>query len=160
DGASTITRIVAELKKTIDVRLFEPTDVFAAAGHAGLAAHVVYVVKRQKGDAAGELKMIHYENPLVSSLCMHDEPGYSSSFKRIAKGLFESLQRSDRKLQLMPTKREVRVIKVNGHPVGYIDNADYDSGKGAIVSESVTAKLLPRSPREAMVEDSMTVETL
>src|SRR5713101_1285951 len=39
DGASTIGQVVAEVKKSIDVRLFEPTDVFAAAGHAALAAH-------------------------------------------------------------------------------------------------------------------------
>src|SRR5258708_33002778 len=50
DGASTIGQVVAEVKKSIDVRLFEPTDVFAAAGHAALAAHAIYIVKGPKGD--------------------------------------------------------------------------------------------------------------
>jgi hypothetical protein len=159
DGASTIWAVVAEVKKTIDVRLFEPTDVFAAAGHAALAAHAIYVVKQPKGDAAGELKMIYFENPLVSTLCTHDEAGYSGAFKRLAKGLFESLKRSDRRLESAPIKRDVSVIKVNGRPTGYSDSVEYDSGKDTVVSESVTAKLMPRSPREAVVEDTITTET-
>jgi hypothetical protein len=159
DGASTIWQVVDAVKKKIDVRLFEPTDVFVAAGHAALAAHAIYVVKQAKGDAGGELKLIYYENPLVSTLCTHDEAGYSGAFKRLAKGLFESLKRSDRRLESKPSKREVSVIKVNGRPTGYSDNVDYDSGKDTVVSESVTAKLLPRSPNEVMVEDTITTET-
>jgi len=159
DGASTISAVVKEVKKTIDVRLFEPTDVFVAGGHAALAAHAIYVVKHPTGDAAGELKLIYYENPLVSALCTHDEAGYSGAFKRMTKGLFESLKRSDRRLQSTPVHTEVSVIKVNGRPTGYSDKVELDSGKDAIVSETVTAELVPRSPREVMVEDSITTET-
>ena len=159
DGASTISAVVKEVKKTIDVRLFEPTDVFVASGHAALAAHAIYVVKHPTGDAAGELKLIYYENPLVSALCTHDEAGYSDAFKRLTKGLFASLKRSDRRLQSTPVHVEVSVIKVNGRPTGYSDKVELDSGKDAVVSETVTAELVPRSPREVMVEDSITTET-
>jgi hypothetical protein len=159
DGAATIGQVVAEVKKSIDVRLFEATDVFVAGGHAALAAHAIYVVKGKKGDAAGELKLIYYENPLVAALCTHDEAGYSGAFKRLAKGLFESLKRTDQQLRLNPVSREVSVIKVNGRPTGYTDKVEYDSGKDSVESESISAELVPRSPRDVVAEDTITTET-
>jgi hypothetical protein len=159
DGAGTISAIVAEIGKKLDVRLFEPTDVSAVAGHAVLAAHALYVVKRPEGDAAGDLKLAFFEHPLVTTLCTHDEMGYASSFQRVAKSLFESVKRSDKKLEAEPTRWEVSAIKVNGRAIGYSATADYDSGKGSVVSESIVAKLIPRSPRESLAEDSVTTET-
>jgi hypothetical protein len=56
-------------------------------------------------------------------------------------------------------KLEVSVLKVNGRPAGYSASAEYEPGKDAVVSEVVAAKLLPKSPREAVVEDTITTET-
>ena len=53
DGAATMAGMIAEVKKAMQVRLFEPTDVFVAARHAVLAAHAFYIVEQNKVKAAG-----------------------------------------------------------------------------------------------------------
>src|SRR5215471_2482469 len=160
DGASTVWQIVDAVRKSMEVRLFEPTDVFVAREHPVMTSHAIYFLKKDGVAMGGELKMAYYSHPLVSTMCMHDEAGYSAAFKRITKGLFESLSRSDRELRLKPVKWDIGVFKLNGHPIGYEDRAMYEPKNDTIVSKQISAKLIPRSTLESAAEDSYEIETI
>jgi hypothetical protein len=155
DGAATMAAAVANVKTAMEVRLFEPTDVFVAARHAVLAAHAIYIVKQNEVKAAGELKMAFYNHPLTSAICMHDEPGYTATFKRITKHLFESMSRSDREYRMKPKSWSVSVTKLNGRPVGFDDSVTYETTNEVIVTSTRASELLPRSAVDAMPGDSI-----
>jgi hypothetical protein len=161
DPASTMSRIIDEVKKTLDVRLFAPTDVFVAGENGALVAHAIYLADKDGAKAAGQLKLAFYNHPLVPTLCMHDEVGYADTFKRITKRFFETARRSDRELRGTPTSWEVSVVKLDGRPVGVDNRRSYTHAETHLsTSVTVSSTLYPRSAVACVPEDSVTTRTV
>lgn len=161
DGAGTIGVVVQEMKKTLEIRLFAPTDVAVAGEHAVLMAHAVYLADTKAGKAAGQIKFAFFNDPLAPTLCTHDEAGYSASFKRITKRFFETMQRSDRKLKGKPASSwEVSVTKLDGMAVGFDEQRTYDHPDTRVsTSVTISASLYPRSITECRPQDAVTTRT-
>jgi hypothetical protein len=162
DGAARMSHVIDEVKKSLNVRLFAPTDVFVAGEHAVLVSHAIYLADQGGGKAAGELKLAFYSHPLTSALCMHDEAGYSATFKRVTKRFFETARRSDRELRgKPPTSWEVSVLKLDGRPVGFEDRRTYaDPDNRQNTSVSISSTLYPRSAIACRPDDSATNTTV
>ena len=161
DPASTMSKIIDELKKTLDVRLFAPTDVFVAGESGAFVSHAIYLADQDGAKAAGQLKLVFYNHPLVPTLCMHDEVGYVDTFKRITKRFFETARRSDRELRGTPTAWEVSVVKLDGRPVGMDNRRSYAHPDTHLTtSVTISSALYPRSAVGCMPEDSFATRTV
>jgi len=162
DGAATIAAVVQAVKKNLDVRSFAPTDVYVAGKNAVLAAQAFYLADVNGVKAGGQIKLAYFNSPVVPSLCFHDEPGYSATFKRVVTRFFESANRRDRELQNgTPVSWEVSVTKLQGRPVGFSERRTYKQPTTRLtVAVSVTSNLYPRSALECRAEDTLTTQTV
>lgn len=162
DGAAKMVQVVEEVKKTVDVRLFAPTDVYMAGEIAAFASHAIYVIDKDGVKGTGELKLAFYHHPLTPTLCMQDEAGYSASFKRVTKRFFETERRSDRELTgKAPVSWEVSVMKLDGRPIGFDEHRSYeDPANRKKSSISISSTLYARSPIALRPEDSATTTTV
>jgi hypothetical protein len=106
--------------------------------------------------AAGVLKGIVIPIGMSTLACLHDEPGYSETFRQMVGGLAGSLRigaaaREDWAFQ------EILVWQMSGMKVGYTVNSMGRTADGAIKSIVETAVVIPRSAEETMTHDGYDV---
>jgi hypothetical protein len=153
DPGALMSGIAKAVDKDQSLRLVEVTDVYPVGDYGAFAAHMIYM----KQQAVGELKLFFYAHPLTPTLCLHDELGYFETAKRVTSGLFASMARADRRLENQPNRWSLAVEKINGKPIGFIQEIYWAAGKGVTAVETQSMTLQPRSPTQFTGVDSFSV---
>src|SRR5260370_21817894 len=102
DAGGTVLKVMREVGKSVDVRLFKVQDVSLIGDYPAVFLEAQYLAKTEKGQALGELKSMFYQHPVTPMLCMHDELGYNDTFHRMTKSLAASLKITG--VSVAPTK--------------------------------------------------------
>jgi hypothetical protein len=117
DPGSAISAVIGSITKELELNrvLAGPVEVVRESPVATLAGF--YTTTTPKGRALGQLKIAFHSRLGGSSMCLHDELGYERTFQRVARSLFESLDRGPE--LVTPTYVEISAAEVNGRPAGY-----------------------------------------
>ena len=90
-----------------------------------------------------------------SLYCMHDESGYAVAFDRFFAGFLGSLEVEK---SAAPIYREVAVLEIAGHEVGYQAVRITRDAEGDYRTQTESAMLVPTAADEAMASDDQSVE--
>lgn len=115
-----------------------------------------YTGDSPKGRVFGLLKMAFYAREGGSLLCVHDEVGYRKTFTSVADGFFESFKRqatSDQQpqwLEVSKTRMETTDLAVS------VTKIFAGARPGEHRYESMSASFMPTSPKDLVLEDTVT----
>jgi hypothetical protein len=117
DPGSALSAAVGSVTKDLELNrvVAGPVEVVRESPVATLAGF--YTVNTPKGRALGQLKIAFHSRLGGSSMCLHDEVGYEQTFLRVARSVFQSLDRGP--APVTPTYVEISAAEVNGRPAGY-----------------------------------------
>lgn len=155
DAGGTTRRLVDSLAKSLEIVQAFPVDVSEVGGNAILFTQVVYRTKTEKGPMAGVLQVAVQPHETHSLLCVHDEPGYAATFRRIVKGLVGSLVSEAEDGRAQGRFAEVQAIRIGPVPVGFSERVMWAREDGGRTSLTWSAQLLPRSPSEFVAIDTV-----
>jgi hypothetical protein len=124
-----------------------------------LSLEAVYTGTRAGRKSLGLLKVAVLADDAHSLICVHDEPGYSETFRRIVKGLAASLRR-DGVADPRAAARwaELQLLTAGGAPFGFTERRVAGTDGGGQVITTYSARLVPRSPREIEATDDASLE--
>jgi hypothetical protein len=133
----------------------------------GVLGHVpYYVAELQYLDEdsgkplLGALKVAVFDREGDTFLCMHDEPGYRATFRRIAEAAAKTFAVKDADPQDPPFELEVALAKVQTQPIGYSVERHFVTPEGTHVEVESTTMLIRRSPTElASIESGRVTES-
>lgn len=155
DAGGTTRRVADSLAKTLEIVQAIPVEVSEVGGNAILFTQIIYRTKTEKGLMGGVLQVAVQPHETHSLLCMHDEPGYSATFRRIVKGLVSSLVSDDKDTRSEGRFAEIQAISIGSVPVGFSERVMWTREDGGLTTLTWTAQLLPRSPTEFVALDSV-----
>jgi hypothetical protein len=117
DPGAALSAIIGSLATELELDrvVAGPVEVVQEAPVATIAGF--YTTDTPKGRALGQLKIAFHSRLGSSSMCLHDELGYEQTFRRVARSVFESLDRGT--ASVAPTYVEISAAEVNGRPAGY-----------------------------------------
>ncbi len=117
DPGSALSAVVGSVTKELELNrvVAGPVEVIRESPVATLTSF--YTANTPKGRALGQLKLAFHSRLGGSSMCLHDEVGYEQTFLRVARSVFESLDRGP--ALVTPTYVEISAAEVNGRPAGY-----------------------------------------
>ena len=154
DGAGSIAQLFQRVKKKLQIVSAQPVDVAALAGSPALFVEMVYLADAEGGKKnAGQLKQSVMPHPDRSLMCLHDEPGYSQTFRRIVKGLGASLSAAAPDERSGARFAEVIAIRAGDMPVGFVEGTTAPAKDGASTSHSYVAMVAPPAPGEIVTQD-------
>jgi hypothetical protein len=157
DAGGTVLKVMKEVGKNVDVRLFKVQDVSLVGDYPAVFLEAQYLAKTAKGQALGELKSMFYQHPVNPMLCIHDELGYNETFQRVTKGLAASIKIAG--LSVAPTKLvEVYVDKIDGHPVGFSSSVVLPNKNGKRAAVSRSTMFLPKAENDLTIQDKASSE--
>jgi hypothetical protein len=159
DAGAQLLKITKALAEKFEIRSVTPKDVVVVGEDVALFVEAQYLVKTERGQALGLLKSMVYtgSTPSTPMLCLHDEVGYTETFKRVTLGLAGSLKRTG----VAPRTEkylELYVTKLDGHPTGFSRERIVEGPKGVVFEENST-DLIPRSPVDLTATDTAIAET-
>jgi hypothetical protein len=157
DAGGALYRMLEMAGQHTDIQLARTTDVRLIADTPTVYAEAQYLVDTPRGKAAGLAKLMVHPQDQVPLVCSHDELGYSESFQRITGGLAASLKSAGEK-KPAPRYSEFHVLRVQGHPVGFEKRTVRDAAGGSKLTEVEMSLFFPRSPKELMVQDTVSTE--
>lgn len=154
DVGGTLAKLIGSTGREVEYQVIAPVAAVPIGDTPAFMMDAVYLAKTKDGQALGELKIGIYGAPISPVLCLHDEPGYRSSFARIFTSLLKSFKRST----TPPPARfvELHLAHVEDVPVGYYRRAVYGNGDDQSMHHWGVMLYAP-SPRELRFEDSQTV---
>jgi hypothetical protein len=155
DAAGTIWQATQGFAESVEILQLRPAEVVAVAGNAILFTQAVYRVKTDKGWMAGLVELAVHPHETHSLLCVHDEPGYSATFRRIVKGLAGSMTSDHEDTRAKGRFAEVLAIRIASMAVGYSERVIWPREDGGRTSITWNAQVLPRSPTEIVAIDSV-----
>jgi hypothetical protein len=124
-----------------------------------LSLEAIYTGTRAGRKALGLLKVAVLANDAHSLVCVHDEPGYSETFRRIVKGLAASLRRDGAADPRAAARwAELQVLTARGVPLGFTERRLAGADGGGRVITTYSARLVPRSQRDIEATDVATLE--
>lgn len=155
DAASTTTTLLKALGGGFEIERFVVSEVAAVAGTPILFTEVLYLAPGPQGKLLGLLKLavVTGESSLI---CLHDELGYSDTFRRIVKDLV----RSRTGVEEADTTRfsEISAVRLGETLVGFATRLLLE-GNGRHVTISTTSMLIPKSDSESLAFDTASIET-
>jgi hypothetical protein len=155
DAGGTTRRLADGLARSLEIVQAIPVDVSGIGGNAILFTQIVYRTRTEKGPMAGVLQVAVQPHETHSLLCVHDEPGYAATFRRIVKGLVGSLASEGEDTRAEGRFAEVQAIRIGPVPVGFSERVVWAREDGGRTSLTWVAQLLPRSPSEFVALDSV-----
>lgn len=158
DVAGTLGNIVrtAAANPGLTLQGVHAIDVVVAHEAPLFFAEVAYTVPTPEGAAFGTVKVGIFSHAQVALVCMHDEVGYRASFRRVVKGLADTLELKSP--APAPRYAEIQILRVNDQPVGFAQRTIDDGGDGSTAYASVTSTVLMRSPSEPVASDTYASE--
>jgi hypothetical protein len=158
DPGTQVLKIPRAMAGKFDVRSVTAKDVVVVGDDVAIFVEAQYLVKTQQGQALGDLKAMVYtgSTPGTPMLCVHDELGYTDTFKRVTLGMAASLKRTG----VAPRTQkylEIYVEKLNGNPTGFSRERIVEGANG-VVFEQISTDLIPRSPVDLGATDTAIAE--
>ena len=161
DAAGSVATLLKRMKERVQVASVRPVEVVALAGSPALFVEMVYLVDGAGGKKnAGQVKQAVVPHPAHSLMCVHDEPGYAETFRRVVKGLAASLSTAAPDERAAARFAEVVVVRLGEMPVGFVEGTIAPAGDGASLRRSFVALVVPRAPGEIATEDKALIEKL
>jgi hypothetical protein len=153
DSAATLGRLIEQ--PLIDMPRTEIREI-----DAGTFGRVPYLYQERLyltgQKAAGLLKGIVIPFETSTLACLHDEAGYSETFRQMAASFANTLVLRD-EARLKVVHEEVLLWHMRGMKIGYTVHRAEPGAQGDIKSTVETAVLLPRSASETMARDEYNV---
>jgi hypothetical protein len=156
DAAGSLGAVVRSISEAMQIHTVRPVEIAASGGHAVLFVELEYLATVDGKKVMGLLKLATLPRDDVSFMCMHDEPGYRETFRRMVKGFAEGLVT---KAATKARFRDVQIVRFNDAPVGFSEHAVF-AEDGREVNEGYSSLFVPRSPSEVLASDVFTRESL
>jgi hypothetical protein len=152
DPGGTLGRVLNDAGRQAEYERIRPVDVVVAAEAPALQVAALYTTRGPLGDrVAGQLELLFHALPGHPVLCVHDELGYTKSFRRVALGFSSSLR-----TELTPPAPrwlEVQVARIGKIPVGFIRRALVASETGGVRTLETSSFMLPMPDQTWVFED-------
>jgi hypothetical protein len=158
DAGASVVDLIQGMDGAQEIVSARPVEVFTQGGVVVVFAEVLYRQNAAQGPLAGQLKIAVHPHGAHSLVCTHDEPGYSTTFRRVVKGLAASLQGGGPDEAARARFAEVLVVRTAGLPVGYVERQLWNRPSGGRVTITYESMLLPRSEKELTTVDEFTRE--
>jgi hypothetical protein len=152
DPGGTLGRVLGDASKQVEYERILPVEVMVAAEAPALQVAALYTTQGPLGDpVAGQLELLFHALPGHPVMCMHDELGYTKSFRRVALGFSSSLR-----TELAPPAPrwlEVQVARIGSTPVGFTRRALVATEAGGARTLETSSFMLPMADRTWVFED-------
>ncbi|HZA50390.1 MAG TPA: hypothetical protein VE549_06595, partial [Myxococcaceae bacterium] len=110
DAAGSLGAVVRSVREALQIHSVRPVEIAASGGHAVVFVELEYLASVDGKKVMGLLKLATLPRDDVSFLCMHDEPGYRATFRRVVKGFADALvTRTAHKARF----RDVQIVRFN-----------------------------------------------
>ena len=156
DYAGAIGQMLKAIQPQVKVRKAVVTDVQLVDEIPALFSNVEYTTLTDGKKVLGQLKLMVHVRGDSSLMCMHDEPGYQASFRRMglvaAKGFLPDGWKAP-PLHYV----ETQVVKIGTSLLGFVHHVCGREG-ATTTCEGTDALLVPRGPGSWMTSDSASVE--
>lgn len=157
DVATALSLLIESVRKQYSVVAVRPFALDVVEQVPALFVEVVYVVEQPAGRRVGSLKLMAVSSETAPVSCLHDEPGYTATFRRVATSFASALGRS-RAFAAPPQRyRTIAVVSLAGAPVGFVRSNWLKKSDGTMVFFTVASRFVPRSAADYLAEDSATV---
>lgn len=160
DAASSYHAMLASMVEGsgIEPLAAELVDVVPVGGSPLLLVHVVYSAKRNGQKGTGALKIALLPHDVHSLACLHDEPGFTQTFRRTAVALAGSLRRG----KVRPPRdaarfAELHVARIQGRAAGFQEQRIEAQPDGTRKLVVVSAQLFNRSSSDLIGGDNQDV---
>jgi hypothetical protein len=159
DPGGTLGKVLNDAGKQAEFERIVPVDVAVAAEAPALQIAALYSTRGPMGDRlTGQLELLFHALPGHPVLCMHDELGYTNTFRRVALGFSSSLRTELR--PPAPRWLEVQVARIGKTPVGFTRRAMVPSETGGVRTLETSSFMLPISEQTWVFEDEGTYSDL
>jgi hypothetical protein len=153
DPATTLKKLVAKMLAGFTKTSILKIDAGTFDQRPYLYQESVYMTKQ---GAAGVLKGIVVPIGSSTLACLHDEPGYSETFRQMVGDLAGSMRITDAAPESWKYQ-EILVWQLRDLNVGYTANRAAKTADGKIKSITETAIVIPRTSHETMTLDGYDV---
>jgi len=157
DTGATLLHMLAGLKKSAEIRELTPGPLEVKRESPVVPLTALYTVEQEGGLALGQLKLAFHSRYNHSSLCLHDQVGYSKTFREVSGAFFDTLEAG--REDLAPAYAEVSAATIGGVPAGF-DRAMIfrDDKEERRVGASLL--LMLRSASDLVTSDSVSSEVI
>jgi hypothetical protein len=134
------------------------TDAGAMVDHPFLYLEVAGTVVQ---DGENRTRIVKYLAVGIGNgtlLCSHPVVGYRETFKRIVSGLVANLRAPGVQDELPLTYHEIEAMKIQDRALGFADLRYFSLGPQGHLAAKRTSLVIPRSPADWLVLDSLRVE--
>ena len=157
DAAGAMAAVLGAAQKSVKFRGVAITDVKMVEEQPVLFANADYLAEVNGNKAMGQLKMMVHVRGNSSLMCMHDEPGYQESFKRVALGAAATFAPTG---WTKPGHHyvEIQVVHMGSATLGFSHHACTRTKSGT-QCDSTDALLAARGPGQFIAVDTVSKET-
>ena len=120
-------------------RTIDAIDAGVVDGKPFIFAEALYQTTRDGAEVAGALRAIAFDVDERTFACLHDEPGYTATFRRIVTGAVHSLTKPADSQAVLPKHAQVLLTRVGGHPIGYVKSSYTVRGDGKSLEKTVSS---------------------
>jgi hypothetical protein len=157
DPANMLIQLSQSLfARTATTRKVESREILAVdAGNAGPHPYLSFDWVAKIDGLAYQIKQKFATRGDRSLYCLHDESGYAAAFEQFFTGFLASLEMEKEDAALY---RDVSVLSIGGHEVGYQAVRIVRDADGDYRTETAGATLIPTGSDEAIGSDEQSVE--
>ncbi len=154
--SESIFEVLAGVQGEIERRAIQRIDAGAFGAHPYLALDWLYRAKTPEGPLVGQVKHLAAYGDGASVHCVHTEAGYSQTFERVFRGLFERLELDSQAVK--PYYREVSVMRLNGIALGVARTTMTLGDGGATRIDERLSALVPVDQSTLMASDTYNIQ--
>jgi hypothetical protein len=158
DAGGTTLQLLGRVAKSLEIVQARPSDVRAVGASAILFAEVIYRMKSEKGPLVGAFEIAVQPHETHSLICVHDEPGYAETFRRVVTGLAGSLASDEKDPRATSRFAEIVALRIGPMPIGFSERVIWPRPDGGRTTRTWGAQILPRTPSELAVADTFEQE--
>lgn len=147
------------LRGKVEIKSLRTTAIDVIEKEPAVFSDIAYVAVTPNGNVIGQLKLAVYPNAAAPLACLHDEPGYVETFHRLVTKLAAGLAKARAPAETL-SYRAVYVTSIRGSPVGFERSSYLKAKDGSRVATTMSAMIVPRSPTEWMLHDSVYVSQI
>lgn len=155
-AAGTFEAIGASLGE-VDFKTIDAVDAGAMGGSPYLYVSWLYRIKGEAGLQMGEVKHLTTQSGGRTLHCLHNELGYTQTFRRVAAALVQTVKYG-RPLRARPYFTQVSTLTIGGQHVGFEQTTLTRDAEGDTRVDLRTSIALPVSSDTLRTSDSFGVE--
>jgi hypothetical protein len=157
DPAGTLSKALRGLPSDqLTLRAVAPSAVVAVGDDPAMFVLATYSVHQDGGEALGVLKMMVLASLTTPMFCLHDEPGYEETFKRVTTDLAASLKPTTPTVAFKYVS--IRVARVGDVPIGFEREVSGVDAKQNLFYLTTGTVFAPTSPTEYVSQDMARVD--